>query len=778
MLQIQITQRDPSFMQKIYILSSRPMTAHFLAGSLLCVSALMGGCTGAEPAEKPDLASHSEALVNEQSLLNPQEEPAEATVIAFAGGKTTVFSADELRAVLPSDDSLLQKDTIKPPPGTQGKSATEQPSAKERLLAQVSHYPPEQLVQVLFAIDDVKFGWHLLKTKDFDGSAKRAAALEVRRKQMEGHTASIRAKLAKLGAQEVETFLSTSSIAARVPAGMVAELANWPEVKHLAGEEQLNATTEFTQPSYGGHEARAGMKITAFESDGINATTGGRAGGRVRVGIIDEFALNSSHTGFMSRAALTFPHIPSSCFLGTYNCSSGTSCSSGAPTFTAGTEVDHPTKMGKIINGFISGTSTDARRKSGIIPSGGADLYLYGAYTGTNSVTGPAFVRSIDRALLDQVDVVNVSLNFSGYPDNMGVFPGCCAPCDLTCDCGGMNTSIKNATDGGILIVKSAGNLGQKIHTDTSTNRCLTTYPANRKDVLAVGGVVSNPYSTNYDTSPTWTGDADQLPYLAYDVETGSSRGGMTINTGAGLITEAVAVVDLAAPAHWSFDYVDASSFETTGTSPGTSGSAAATSGVAAMLRSAAYSSASAYNWSGRTLLANMLLLGDGYKSSGATTGPITGFDKRSGAGRIHAHYPAASSLGPVWSWGVISDTVTQGQSKAWYVVPPLVSIAERAQITQLKTALVFEEQDFTNAADLDLRITWGCAGTGTGTVLAADLSLDVRSRVSLKPSDAPSALRDMNCWTVRVDGYRVPGGVSRAFKLAYYYHSQDPANH
>lgn len=40
----------------------------------------------------------------------------------------------------------------------------------------------------------------------------------------------------------------------------------------------------------------------------------------------------------------------------------------------------------------------------------------------------------------------------------------------------------------------------------------------------------------------------------------------------------------------------------------------------------------------------NMLLMGDGYKHDGGST--TTGFDRRSGAGRTHLHYPAAGNIG------------------------------------------------------------------------------------------------------------------------------------
>lgn len=502
----------------------------------------------------------------------------------------------------------------------------------------------------------------------------------------------------------------------------------------------------------------------------------------MRVGIFDSLALNAYHNGFTHPAGLPPNTIDVTRFESIFDCFSVSPCVTWTPTYTPGNANDHATQMARAINGhvepspYVPGSYFTAARKSGVVPNGGASLRFYGIngqYAATSNA--PAFIRSIDRAILDQVDVVDLSQNFSGFPDASGTFDGCCQPCDQTCDCGGMNGAIRSATDSGILIVKSAGNFGERLTAGAAT-RCLTTYPAIRRDVLVAGGTTSNPNSTAYDSAPVWPGEDPVKP----NVGDGSSRGGAPISSvvpgqpplysSAGLT-----VVDLLAPAEWTYGYVDSNSYSADLPS-GTSFSAASLAGAAALVRSGAAGAGWWHNWSGRSLLVNMLLMGDGYKHGGGSA--ISRFDPRSGAGRAHLHYPSSANIGSVSGWTTIADTVMQGQTKSWWLLDQSLPPSSVAQVTQVKVAMTFSEPNLANAADLDLRIVWSCAGTGYGTVLASQLDYDVRNRITLRPTDAPAAYQNMACWAVSVNGYGTPNGTARSFNLAYYYHNQDPAGH
>ena len=202
------------------------------------------------------------------------------------------------------------------------------------------------------SIEEPPFNWHELGREDL-GDEEREGARDLRRAQIAIRTLPVRDRLAALGAQEIETFLSVAAVSALVPANALPAVARWPELLSLAGDRQLVATAE---SAYGGLEAKAGMKINAFETAGVDASTGARAGTsqRIRIGIFERLAVNTVHKGFDDCVSPPPFCFPFNRFVAKYDCFTGAPCASWAPAYTAGMN-DHATQVAKVIDGYMPG---------------------------------------------------------------------------------------------------------------------------------------------------------------------------------------------------------------------------------------------------------------------------------------------------------------------------------------------------------------------------------------------------------------------------------------
>jgi hypothetical protein len=552
------------------------------------------------------------------------------------------------------------------------------------------------------------------------------------------------------------------------------------------------------------------MKIKNFEDYNHNGSNGSQAGGAIRVGVVDTLSLLANHPGFFRYKCITvgtppftFPwcDFSGSAFAATWNCTNTSApCSSWVPVFDS---TDHGTKVAGLLNGTIEegqdpnfDNTTDRRRRSGIIPKGKASLYFYGISStnvpGQGSTfqanDGLSFARAADRVIVDNLDVLAAALNFSGRPGGTPPWGWCVAPCSRTGDCNGMNSSLRNMAQQGTLIVKSAGNSGTG-GINTSGEQCRLTYPAWRPDTLTVGGLNTAPSSANYDTAGMFNSD----------INDGSALGGVDIRTQGVTRSRALSGIDLVAPARWLNGYTRDPSGNPSYdgepiTNEGTSGSTAATAGAAALLQHATNGA-----WTGYELLTNMLLMGDSYSAYDSTQANFLtlrancmqqgssslvrpcGLDSWSGAGRVHMHYPSSQDLdGPPsgidWGWGSVSGSISHNQySSGWFVT----AFSPPPGVTQVKIAMMFEEDNLDNSADLDLEVYNACSGSNFGLVINRDASYDNRSRLVMKPSDYAIPLQ---CWAIRIHGYHVPFsiayGTSRNFHLAWYWHTQNPALH
>jgi len=134
----------------------------------------------------------------------------------------------------------------------------------------------------------------------------------------------------------------------------------------------------------------------------------------------------------------------------------------------------------------------------GIAPN--ASLYAYKVLDSGGSGYMDGVIEGIERAVLDEVDVISMSLGGSGNPDDA------------------VSTATDNAVDSGVVVVIAAGNSGSSYNTIKS--------PATARKVITVGAT----YKKNYDGS--YWGELDPLE----DQVTGFSSRGPVIGNTYGLV--------------------------------------------------------------------------------------------------------------------------------------------------------------------------------------------------------------------------------------------------
>jgi hypothetical protein len=688
-------------------------------------------------------------------LVDPRVTPAElrekTTMLIYSKERRDVIETDSLRI----DSPPLFVAEKEPPSGAPITEPVVDSNTirVERMLADSAKLDPNEFVPVIFTVDDEYFDFSALRFAETD--AELAEMLEVRRAQVRDVTSGAIARLGEIGAEDVETFISASSIMARIPAASMRELAEWRDIKALAP-----AFTE-VQPevAYGVSGVKAGARITAIEAAGITGATNGRAGGRVRVGVVDHLSLFATHPGFASGGGTAFA--------ATLDCFTGTTCSAWTPAAVG--DANHGSEMARLASARVGGTiqSTADRDRSGTM-NGTADLYYYAFSSTSGPITaGASLVRALDRAILDQLDVVVLSQNLSGsLNSSTGRWSGCCEPCNRDCDCGGVNQSLRSSLAAGVIVSKSIGNVASP-SSGAGANACTATYPAPRPELVTVAGLDSVESTTLYNTLPIWTTTPGIPNY-------GSSRGGMALRVNGIEHPGAASVAVLAAPSKIQFTYRNTTLYETDDNlvPQGTSTANAVSAGALGVFRSGLANVG--IQWSGRSLLNAAGLLTDSFQH-GSTSRISTGFHVRSGAGRLNVHTP--QTVNGTSAWSTVTGTLSSGQSQGWFMVPSTYGSTIN-QITQVQISMSFEEQTLSDAADIDLRLYYACAGSNNGSILRQDASRSMVSRIVFNRSDAPSALNSPNCWAISVYGYHVPAGQTRNFRINWFWHTDDPGGY
>jgi len=315
-----------------------------------------------------------------------------------------------------------------------------------------------------------------------------------------------------------------------------------------------------------------------------------------------------------------------------------------------------------------------------------------------------------------------------------------------------------------VLLVAAIGNGGR------SMARCFAYYPAMNRNTLAVAGL--NTTSTaNYDTSLIWPD---------------SSRGGMSVlTTSSGQQTFAIA--DLSAPAIWTYQYTPGVHDFANTAFAGTSFAAPAVAAAAGLLRE----SFSAIGWDlsdARTLLVNMILLGDGFQDWYGGRLPY-GMDVQSGAGRLHAHAPIVGDMVSPWGWGWHVARLGPGEMLRF---PVWDSGPEDVNVQQWKSAMTWVEPSTSGSgttipvADIVLEV-WDTCAPGGEVSVSSDYSFDIRKRLSLSHTQIVLPTRS-RCLEGRVRVFDIPVGSAnplapgqprtRDVYVADYFHGGNPNDH
>lgn len=632
-------------------------------------------------------------------------------------------------------------------------------SSSERQLLRLRELEPNAPTSVLIEVESPTFDWRSLGRAD-GGTPRRNELLELRREQVRTATGSVVARLEAVGARDVAAGDLSAIVRAVIPARLANDVAGWPRVRSIQRDEPRGTIAQ-----YGGAQARAGMRTSTFQSNGILGNGPGRnVDSRIRFAIVDlenqnlPLATNNwpswSHDGYL-RTTSYFPWVQQNRWKKANDCL-GTSCivySGAVSTWPTGNTVTHSNRVARVLFGNVenynySGLSAfDRTQRSGIATEG--DLYYY-------RVAGSSWSLSvaIDQLIVDGIDVANFSIGVSSDP--LG--------CHLDSNSGTANQSIENATQAGVLLVAAIGNDGR------SMGRCLANYPAMNRNTLAVAGL--NTTSTaNYDTSLIWPD---------------SSRGGMSVlTTSSGRQTFAIA--DISAPAIWMYEYTPGLHDFATTAIAGTSYAAPAVAAAAGLLRE----SFNTIGWNlndARTLLVNMILLGDGFQDWYGGQLPY-GMDLQSGAGRLHAHAPIVGDMVSPWGWGWHVARLGPGEELRF---PVWDGGAEDVNVQQWKSAMTWVEPSTSGSgttipvADIVLEV-WDTCAPGGPVSVSSDYSFDIRKRLSLSHTQIVLPTRS-RCLEGRVRVFDIPVGSAnpipgsqprtRDVYVADYFHGGNPSNH
>lgn len=569
---------------------------------------------------------------------------------------------------------------------------------------------PDAEIRVMIELTDEPFDFEALQSAD---DAKRETIIAARKSQLAFSQSSLINDLHAIEARNVAAYWLANQVAFTVKAKHVTALASRLGVVnlHLVPEAHLGA-------GYGGYKARSAMRTDVFQSAGHNGTIGGRAGGRVRIAVIDAGFPARNHYGW---------ELGGTTRLTTLDCRTGT-CLGTVGTYNGNVLQSHANRVTKIVAGSIEqgqdvnfpGLFTPAQTsRSG--QALGALLIYY------EMDSGDDVLAAINHAVANGADVINMSLAVGG-----GV---------SMCNAGYnyFGSALMNALNSGTVPVACGGNNGSAT--------CTAWYPGFRSESLGVNAVDTSDESYTYDTQP---------------LQAAASKGGLQLTrwdgtTGSYFTT---AGIDIAAPGDFSYHFGTGPNNYEYDTQGGCSFAAPAVSGATAMMKS----SLASLGWTDSRLLIPMVMIGGdawrGYRTN-------IGVDDLWGTGRLHLHWPSSTNLTAPWAWGWRTVTVTNGNEVCWTVGD---AAAEPSTVRQWKWATSWYELNLQSVADIDARVYDTCAPEGR-KVLYSDTGYDLRHFAQLRDSQVQG-----KCLQMCLYGYSVPP-EGRLVWSTDFFHGGDPAN-
>lgn len=610
-------------------------------------------------------------------------------------------------------------------------SVPAEPDFRARLRADARDAAPGTRVRVLLHLPDREFPWHELGDRAL-ADADRVARVRARQAQLADDLDALDERLARLGGAVTTRFWIVPAIAAEVPVEALATIAGWPELAG-GGRDDLHSG-DWQWGYYDGtwiadRTANGMFGFYGWENspgdNGYDGYSGHRyTSAKVRVGVYDSAEFAYIHPAF------NWPNGTSR-IVAKFNCDFG-NCVSFTPTLATG--------HGTAVVGLAAGNITDGQdpsvgygeRFSNSGVAKGTNLYYYSA--SADPWSAATHIAVMQRATLDAIDVLNLSTAW-GVPT-----------CSPGADQSGFNLALRNATNAGTLSIFSGGNA----NTDNVT--CTVPYPGVRRDGMAIGGLNTVDVQVPYDSIGIWPN---------------SSRGGMNLTIGGVTYAGVVSLIDLAVPAcvQRLLSYDGGPGYD--GQGCGTSGAAPIVAGSVALVLNTFYE----LGWSGmdaRMTQTYMLMMGTGWAAEAGQT-QAQGMDKRSGAGRLINHFMSSDNLWNPWAWACRKSTISHGQVKSY---PINNGLPMSSAVKTWKAALTWQEDNYLNAADLDLHLYDTCPqGGGSPVLVASDASRDLRARLRVTSVGG-------RCLEQRVVGYHVPAGETRTFTVCDYFQSGDTTLH
>lgn len=730
--------------------SSVARSAALLVGLVSTVSAV--NCrTGESPRERagasvdaPITPSGSSPLaVSKQDAGPPSDEsvayePEESVQIARGADGVIRVSNSEIH----KEFSGPPVPGIDKPPSKPGGSSPGLQAELEELNKQLAAMAPTEKVSATFFLEERPFSWSSFRIAHDDEIA--------RKKLISDRTAELTATqtdfvgwLKSLGATDLHTYFSVNHVSANVEARVVKLALARPGVTGAA----LPAPAAQVHPAdfQTGEQVKDYVRASDLWSIGIRGHAGGKANNRrVRIGVIEVAAGSGKNLPHRNHPVFKRIENPGSRIRLVRDCSSGT-CVTTTELPTA--EINHGTDVTALAVGSIeegqdpsypgAGTS-DQRQRSGIL----TDAYLYYYFTpGTLSPQNPASLQvkaALDVAILDGVDVVNMSFGLGGA-------------CNPAVDYSGLNATLRSAAAAGVVMVASAGN-------NAGSSVCNIEYPAFRPEVLATTVLASEGNSPGY-------------PAYNDTVWSGVSYGGVptTVYGGGSSTTSAMALSSPGCAKYRPsrtggvYTYV-----ETQSPFCGTSLAAPVVSGVAGAMRNGLFLAGTPIT-SGRLMAVNVLMMGDGYQFEwGPGLNTPSGMSAKTGAGRIKAHWPSTADLGFEWGWAWHNPTVYQGQTHKFKIRSALPM---PAYVNQVKAAFMMMPSSFYDIPDVDMYLMDVC-NPASPTIVLAETGYDLRGRFRLEAGNIAG-----RCLEIWLYGYRVPAAGIPVY-AAEYYHTASSDNH
>jgi hypothetical protein len=543
-----------------------------------------------------------------------------------------------------------------------------------------------------------------------DLRARRASRITLRKNEAGSLQAGLKGWLAARNVTSVGDFWAVNALAARVPASLIAELSQHPDVARVELDHPLTTTTSTV---WDGENVKATSGLNAgfyIDNGYLGDRVNPKFGFPISIGVLD-FFFADDHPVFQHSNGFTK-------IVGEFSCKNGGACVGGLPAPGASDEVHGSwcasAAAAAAMNGQISGfTTAQERDRTGVAEQTELTFVSTGAISDT--------IHGLQAAVNWDADVVT---------ESFGGGDGVCDGFDA-----GWEAAVYSAYQAGVMVVGSAGNDGHP-----GDGSCKLTGLAEAPSQFVVGA----------------TDDPGSGAYATAGIASYSSQGGISVTIGGTSFTNVFTAVDAVVPGRWTYGADKASGYAD---ESGTSLAAPQVAGVAALFKDwmIGLGFADFSNVPG-VLFANVLAMTDRTTSFGKAA---SGFDRVWGGGRLQTRYfEQPDHPSGLWRWETASYQVGNGAH-----VQHLVGGAgnEPAGIQTFKVYAVFFEQDGSDVADIDMTVYDKGCGTGK-VVLGSDASRDMKSMVSIGSAGSGKDV------CVDLYGFHVPPNETRDVVVVAYY--------